>query len=177
MAIYFIAMGEGGPVKIGRSMNLDSRLRSYNAILPAPPKCLGVICVPNEFYEERRWHMRFSHLHLRCEWFRPEPELLTAIEAEAQPYLFRAGRPVDKRRWCEKVPNMTAGAVRLALWMEGDGYAAATLNFDLRLPDGAVRLMLRKPTRPKQTTLDKINEASGLGLTQDEFLSAQERAA
>lgn len=177
MTIYFLQMGQDGPVKIGRSLNLDSRLQSYNAILPAAPRCLGIICVPNEFQEERRWHMRFSHLHLRCEWFRPDGELLVAIRAETQPYLFRATKPVDKRRWCEKVPDITHGATRLALWMEEQGYTASALDWDLRIGTGRIGALMRRKTRPDQALLDKINGISRLSLTRDEFLPAQRKAA
>lgn len=74
--VYFVeALGF---VKIGRSVDVDSRLKSFATSLPVEPKLLGT--VPGGLDDQGRsveavFHERFAHLRVRGEWFRHEGEL------------------------------------------------------------------------------------------------------
>jgi hypothetical protein len=72
------AATDGGPIKIGTTDNLDTRLRVLEADYGRP---LAVLATrPGGRAEERQWHRRFAHLRLgRTEQFRPAAELLEAI--------------------------------------------------------------------------------------------------
>jgi hypothetical protein len=72
--IYVIQAGEGGPVKIGRTVNPAERLKTLQQASAAP--LIGVACWRGLAVEEKQLHTEYTHAHLRGEWFEPEPELL-----------------------------------------------------------------------------------------------------
>lgn len=77
--IYFIRAGEGGPVKIGRAVDVKARLRCLQT---GHFDVLSVIRVIDGGKAEERWlHRRFSSLRIRAEWFRFHPEMLTVSPA------------------------------------------------------------------------------------------------
>lgn len=88
---YFMQSEHGGPIKIGRSLNVARRLRELRCRTGLPLRLLAT----TEVYSEFLLHERFAHLAIprsefnkyqptkTTEWFRPEPELLAFIESLA----------------------------------------------------------------------------------------------
>lgn len=74
--LYFIRVGEF--IKIGRTTNLDARIRMIDCHAATALELLGVIVGAG--YLERSWHKTFRHLRSKGEWFRETPELCQAIE-------------------------------------------------------------------------------------------------
>lgn len=98
--VYFIQIGEDGPIKIGMSRgNPIRRLQAMQTGMPYELRVMGVVA--EEFGRtEGQLHERFDHLRLRGEWFRPEADLIAFIKANAKP--FNDGnppmpRPVEER--------------------------------------------------------------------------------
>jgi hypothetical protein len=78
--IYFIQVGEDGPIKIGRTEGSPlSRLRSMQTAMPFELRVVAYIPdVP--LSREGEIHQLFDHLHLRGEWFEPAPEIWEYIK-------------------------------------------------------------------------------------------------
>jgi hypothetical protein len=77
--VYFVRAGEA--VKIGRTVNLESRLRSLGTASAVPLELLAA--VPGGRQLEAELHREWRHLHIRGEWFRAEAELLRSIREQA----------------------------------------------------------------------------------------------
>lgn len=77
MPVYFIQAGETGPVKIGSSLRVASRLASMQ------PHCwekLRLIRLFNGYaVEEGSLHARFRQHRLRGEWYRPVEEIIDGV--------------------------------------------------------------------------------------------------
>lgn len=75
-AIYFIQAGSG-PIKIGFSKDVSSRLMDLQVASPANLSLLATI----EGYpeDETAVHCQFDGYRIRGEWFQPGPELLNFI--------------------------------------------------------------------------------------------------
>lgn len=73
--IYFVRNYEGGPIKIGTTIQFEMRLRQLKAEHGGVFEVLGVM--PGGICEERAIHDRFSHRRLETqrEWFVPGEEL------------------------------------------------------------------------------------------------------
>lgn len=83
--VYFIQMGDGGPIKIGLSANVQQRLDVFQLSAPYPLTLLAVVRNGRDRLE-RELHARFASARLRGEWFQPVPELLSYIrDVAAQP--------------------------------------------------------------------------------------------
>lgn len=82
--VYFVQRGEDGPIKIGRSRNVVSRLSSLRGSCPDPLRLLGTLD-EGSGVEESTIHARFdsARVRRRGEWFKPVPELLSFIVAYA----------------------------------------------------------------------------------------------
>jgi hypothetical protein len=76
--VYFIRDEKTGNIKIGQSINPDQRRKAIETEFGCKMTILATIAqiVP----VEALLHNKFSHLHVRGEWFRPDPELLEMIE-------------------------------------------------------------------------------------------------
>lgn len=76
--IYFVQPVDGGPIKIGTTINLESRIRSLERHYG---RKLAVLATMDGSYdEEKAIHDRFSHLRFgRTELFRPAFDLLEFI--------------------------------------------------------------------------------------------------
>ena len=77
MAVYFIQAGEGGPVKIGTSEDVERRLRGLQMAHWAELRLIRTL--PGSFIEERWLHWYFALNHLRSEWFIYCPQMLTIV--------------------------------------------------------------------------------------------------
>lgn len=76
---YFIRLGDDGPIKIGRTFDVDARLPKLQTGAPKPLKVLRII----KGDHERDLHIKFDALRQHGEWFDPAPELIRFIETES----------------------------------------------------------------------------------------------
>lgn len=75
--IYFIQRGEGGPIKIGITASLTSRLRSLQT--SSPTRLTVLATMPGTVEDEAGLHERFAAVRLSGEWFEPAEVLLAFI--------------------------------------------------------------------------------------------------
>lgn len=170
MPVYFIRMGEDGPVKIGYTNNTaQRRMAHYRTMLPYEPMLLGIIETDHPRMMERLWHRRFRHLRLRNEWYRPEPELLGAIRANATVVPFKRQKPQDNRPHWEKFPDVPSGGLMLVLWMEKRGIGLADMGRTMVPGIGGPLQRIYRPGRVRQKGVDGINRITKLDLTVEDF--------
>ena len=72
--VYIVQSGEAGPIKIGWSSHLTSRLQTLGASVPGL-HLLGIID-PGDRALEKRLHRQFSDHRMDREWFHPSLELI-----------------------------------------------------------------------------------------------------
>lgn len=78
--IYFAQMDcSNGFIKIGVAIDLRQRIDKLQSASPYQINVVRVL--PGGITEERKLHRRFSASHVKREWFRPDADLLTYIEA------------------------------------------------------------------------------------------------
>lgn len=76
--IYFLQPVDGGPVKIGQSIDVDARRVQLESHYGTPLALLATM--PGGRNEEREIHERFAHLRFkRTEQFRPAADLMAFI--------------------------------------------------------------------------------------------------
>ena len=77
--VYFIQSVNGGPIKIGRSGNVDERVARLQTANAFPLRV--VARMPGKVSVERNMHALFAKDRIRPdgEWFNPSPELLAFI--------------------------------------------------------------------------------------------------
>jgi hypothetical protein len=87
--VYFIQVGEDGPIKIGRAKGSPlTRLDALQVGIPFDLRLVAII--PHVSHHlELDLHRRFDHLRIRGEWFKPEPELLDYIRENALAWTLR----------------------------------------------------------------------------------------
>lgn len=73
--VYFIHGGDR--IKIGFSHNPMTRLKELQTSTADDLQLLGAI--PGDEQQEKALHAQFKGLHIRGEWFRADPELITYI--------------------------------------------------------------------------------------------------
>lgn len=74
--LYFIACGDA--VKIGMSSDPTSRIETL--AVGAPGQLYLIAMIPNMGHRENEFHKRFTHLHLRGEWFKYTNEIHELIK-------------------------------------------------------------------------------------------------
>lgn len=78
--IYFLRAGvPDSPIKIGHSWMPEQRLKDVMMWAPYPLEI--ILTIPGDIALERNIHNCFADCHSHCEWFKPEPRLLGAIQA------------------------------------------------------------------------------------------------
>jgi hypothetical protein len=102
--LYFIQSGDSGPIKIGVSKNIASRL---NQLQTGHPEKLTVIGIcKGGYFEEKRLHSVFAAFRRKGEWFTPHKKILeyvwdnSLIRSESVSVQLRdvkGGRPKQKR--------------------------------------------------------------------------------
>lgn len=80
--LYFVRMGDAGPIKIGRSKNVTKRIAVLQ--VGSPQWVEKVAVLPNEGWTERVWHRAFADHRTLGEWFEPDAALLKAIKLAAE---------------------------------------------------------------------------------------------
>ncbi|WP_181421657.1 GIY-YIG nuclease family protein [Curtobacterium sp. MCBD17_030] len=78
--VYFVQQGNSGPIKIGCTRNLKSRVNSLQTSSAEPLNVLGT--VPGGFELERQMHEALSPHRLSGEWFAPTPKVLRLIKKQ-----------------------------------------------------------------------------------------------
>jgi|KBSSwiStaDraftv2_1062776.scaffolds.fasta_scaffold00132_34 hypothetical protein len=79
-AIYFAqCQDENGYIKIGYTKDVNARIASFQCGCPYPIVLIAWFTSDDAKNVEATLLERFKHLRVRCEWFRPELELLDAI--------------------------------------------------------------------------------------------------
>jgi hypothetical protein len=88
--VYFIRSTATGAIKIGKSVDPMKRLNALQVATAEPVELLG--CMPDVLGGklERDVQGRFKKLHVRGEWFRAEPALLSFIARKARVAVSRA---------------------------------------------------------------------------------------
>lgn len=81
--VYFIQQGKSGPIKIGWSRNVRSRLAALQTATHERLHLLLVLAGKPE--DERRLHAWFAHDRQGGEWFRPDGEVRAFIAAKLAP--------------------------------------------------------------------------------------------
>lgn len=75
--LYFIQSGDSGPIKIGVSKNIASRL---NQLQTGHPEKLTVIGIcKGGYFEEKRLHSVFAAFRRKGEWFTPHKKILEYV--------------------------------------------------------------------------------------------------
>jgi len=75
---YFIQHEDGGPIKIGTSIDCERRLRDLN-VNSHDPRYRLLASVEGGRNAENDLHIRFRRIRVHGEWFLPDPELLDYI--------------------------------------------------------------------------------------------------
>lgn len=74
---YFIAAGEG-PIKIGHSVDVEARLRGFQAGCPVKLRILAT--APGGEAREAAYHWQFAEHRAHGEWFERHPDILVEID-------------------------------------------------------------------------------------------------
>lgn len=80
--IYFVRKGEDGPIKIGKTIDLDKRLPQLKAEFGLDLRVMATL--DETKFKERELHERFSAFWIGREWFVAAEELLGLIAQEGQ---------------------------------------------------------------------------------------------
>lgn len=75
--VYFIQSGDDGPIKIGASMDPQSRLAALQTSNPQRLRLLGTI--PGGHPKEKAIHLKLKAHRIQGEWFSPHPVTITEI--------------------------------------------------------------------------------------------------
>lgn len=77
--LYFIQAINGGPIKIGRTVDLTGRLKALQSSSPTPLVMLFAL-QETPSMTERSVHQKMARFHSHGEWFNPRPDLLAYID-------------------------------------------------------------------------------------------------
>ena len=91
---YFIQSVDGGPIKIGSSINPNERLKRLQTSHHSELRIIGII----KKNIERELHQRFNVYRLSGEWFNPEEKLINYINSHAEVQK-------NKINKCKKIKN------------------------------------------------------------------------
>lgn len=95
--LYFLQSGTGGPIKIGYTKQLATRLNALHKMNGGSIRFLGALAADKQ--EEKRFHERYAADRLHGEWFRLSPDILLflcgagmkpTIAVEATPELLKS---------------------------------------------------------------------------------------
>lgn len=118
-AVYFVQAKTGGPIKIGTAGLYCVAKRLDSLQIGNPEELVIRATVVGGRTLERAFHIEFSHLRIRGEWFRNEPELariakamssdgvdyMWSAEARSQNSSFSGGVPIDRPRLKSRGPR------------------------------------------------------------------------
>lgn len=121
MTVYFI-QAETGPIKIGHSSNVRSRLSYLQCGTAERLSVIGIIDGAKN--EEVAIHLLFSEDKIRGEWYAPTARLLAYIKQYAQPVGLSGDNPAENQIGTIVDPNEVLSVLRSAIQDEG-----SQLNF------------------------------------------------
>jgi hypothetical protein len=80
--VYFVQCENDGPIKIGYTADVKSRLRQLQT---SNHEKLILLCwYPSDAQHEKEWHSAFHKIKIRGEWFHPYPKLLREIKLQIE---------------------------------------------------------------------------------------------
>jgi hypothetical protein len=82
--VYVIRSGESNLYKIGRTTNLERRLRQLQTINANPLSVWKIINCPDAIAMETQLHQKFKHCRVQGEWFSLDENCLKEIERIAE---------------------------------------------------------------------------------------------
>lgn len=126
--VYFAQRGTLGPVKIGRTRQLSSRITALQSVCPEEVALLGQL--PETDIAEARLHAEFRRHRIRGEWFHPAPEILE---------LAAAGKRIYAAGYCHEIPDPLTED-----WLLIQRYAGTLRRVGPRSPFDLVSDMLEK---------------------------------
>lgn len=77
--VYFIQVGDDGPIKIGLAKNIDRRLAELQSASPYELFVIGFVRTRTPLDTEQYFHCLFREHRIRGEWFEPAREILNFI--------------------------------------------------------------------------------------------------
>lgn len=77
--VYFVQHGCCGPIKIGKTRDIEKRMSTMEADAPEPLKLVLMLSDATE----AQMHKRFAGLRGRGEWFKPAPQLVEFVNSFA----------------------------------------------------------------------------------------------
>lgn len=127
MTVYFIRVGEEGPVKIGHAADVTARLGSLQV---GHHERLYLLRALDGGAEIESWfHKQFAADHIRGEWYNYRPEMeeieppdLAAMAPSAISELIDAfGGPTEFAKVIDKIPSTASemkrsGSIRVSYW-------------------------------------------------------------
>jgi hypothetical protein len=78
--VYFVQMGDDGPIKIGFATDVQARITTLQT--SSPHELVLRKVVPGTVAKEREFHQRFAQTRLKGEWFKPSSALSEVIGQE-----------------------------------------------------------------------------------------------
>jgi hypothetical protein len=82
-SVYFVESGDGGPIKIGWTQDVERRIAELQTANAHPLRLIGQ--VPGTMRDETAMHARFGHLRMEAEWFRNSPEIHEFLRDAVKP--------------------------------------------------------------------------------------------
>lgn len=76
--VYFVQVGRDGPIKIGRAIDVEGRVKALQTASAWPLRLLAVVVYAGPALEARL-HRLFANDRLTGEWFRPSQLLREVI--------------------------------------------------------------------------------------------------
>jgi hypothetical protein len=150
--VYFIQQGNGGPVKIGLTTNIENRLKELQQ--GNPNKLYVLHTTTGGQNLERHLHKMFSNHRIKNEWFTLADEILELIEKfkiedefygklkSIVTYAIDAGYQIKKKEW-ETLVMLTRGAwlptssfdvdYKIKMWEILDNYCVYQRKFPRRM--------------------------------------------
>lgn len=127
--VYFVQLGDSGPVKIGTARDVRQRIASLQCGTIETLTLLAV--VPGARDVEKKMHDQFEKYRLRGEWFEFGPalaEIIDAVDPEATKSLLakrtikRAPDDIAKVAWFNKSLTVEDALARMPGWTFGAAY-------------------------------------------------------
>lgn len=139
MSVYFIQLGDNGPIKIGSARDARKRVASIQCAHPERIRLLAI--TDGGHPEEGELHRRFAEYRLRGEWFTPAKPLLDFI----------AALPPAPAHWRDARLKELMDSPAAALWFD----PSIPTDFDVEKRTGIRRTTLQLWLGPSGRTARK----------------------
>lgn len=116
--VYFLRpTGHEGPIKIGHSRMVETRIQPYFFWSPIPLELVAK--VPGDETLERRLHAAFADLHSHHEWFHASPRITAVIDAVLAGTFDPSGLPPPRKVTAARRHPDTKLACSISLRLNG----------------------------------------------------------